>query len=203
MTVVRSMTFSRATAALAGLVLLGGGTSAVAQSQTEAVSVSFNAEVGRHCVMNAPDSVTVDLQILTSADGRLQTQFTGSSHAQPNARVDIDDLWCNAPSRLTVSAAPLSLIGPAIIGAASPEGFTRTITYDATVAGDAGQVSLRPIAGGVQSNFDSDAALSGALFLTVSNLEALDANGVQENPDLALEAGVYVGEVIVSLAVNP
>lgn len=190
-------------AGLATGLTFAASTAARAQSPTETVSVSFNAEVGRQCVMTAPDAVTVNLDVLTSADGRLQTRFTGSSHGQPNARVDIDSVWCNAPSRLTLSAAPLELIGPAIVGAVSPDGFTRTITYDATLDGDVGQFAVRPVSGGAQSSIDGDAVRSGALFLTVSNLEALDASGVQEDPELALEAGVYVGEVVVSLTVSP
>ena len=168
-----------------------------AQAQDASSTVTINGEVEEACVVGQPTEVTLALGDLTGSDGRITPALAGATAA---ASTEIETAWCNAPSTLSLNGSPMALTPTP--GYATPAGFARLVTYDATLTGWPTLLVDRPINGDAAKTVDADGAHASALLLEISALEALDAGGTAPNTTAVLEAGAYSGSVVVSVAVQ-
>lgn len=170
-----------------------------AQAQVpDAVSaVAINGDVGQACVVGEPTEATLPIGDLTGSDGRITPALAGAGSA---ATTDIQNAWCNTPSTMTLDGEPMALTAtPAY---STPAGFSRLVTYNATLSGWPEPLLVRPLVGGAIDTADADGAHTSVLQLVISSLAALDASGTAEAPTAVLEAGGYAGSVTVSVAVQ-
>lgn len=169
-----------------------------AQAQSSADStVVINGNVDKACVIGQPTTVTLAIGDMTGSDGRITAALASSNEA---VSTDIETAWCNAPSTLSLNGSPMALTPTP--GYATPAGFARLVTYDATLTGWPTLLVDRPINGDAAKTVDADGAHASALLLEISALEALDAGGTAPNTTAVLEAGAYSGSVVVSVAVQ-
>lgn len=185
-------------AALAGIAALSAP--AMAQAQDATATVLINATVDKACVLGNPDVALLPLGDLTGPNGAVDAALTGSSVV---ASATIDLAWCNAPSTLSINASPLTLQSPPPY--ATPSGFSRQVTYDATLVGWPSDLNDRPLEGDAAKTLVASQAHSApgpGLVLNISNLESLSPGGTVETPNLVLEAGLYSASVIISLSAN-
>lgn len=168
-----------------------------AQAQDSA-SITLSGEVSKTCVIGQPTEVTLNLNTMTGADGRITAALAG---AAPSASTTIDNAWCNTPSTLSLNADPMALTQTPPY--ATPAGFSRLVTYDATLKGWPGVLVDRPFIGDSAKATSALAPHAAQLTLEISALEALSAAGDAANPLAVLEAGNYSGSVVVSVSANP
>lgn len=168
-----------------------------AQAQV-ATNINLSGEVEKACVLGDPDSAELSLGDLTGDDGRIDPSLIG---AAIRAQTNIPVAWCNAPSVMTLDAAPLSLVSPPAY--ATPAGFSRLITYTANLGGWASALSDRPIIGDSAKEGPASAAhAADPLVLEISDLATLDAGGTVEQAAF-LEAGAYSATIVIGLSVAP
>ena len=185
-------------ATLAGIAAITAP--AFAQAQDASSTVSLSGTVDEACFLGSPDVETLDLDDITGPDGRLDTSLTGAAVV---ATATIADAWCNSPSILSINGAPLTLqAAPAY---ATPAGFARQTTYNATLVGWPSDLVDRPIEGDLaktQAATEARAAPTPGLVLNISDLETLAPGGTVETPELVLEAGAYSAEIVISVSLN-
>ncbi len=164
----------------------------------QSADIALDATVTQSCVLGSPAVSELDLGDLTGADGRIAASLAGAS---PSAVTTIDVAYCNTPSILSLDATPLGLeIAP---GYSTPAGFSRLITYDATLTGWPATLVDRPLVGdSAKSTTASAAHAAPALQLSISRLEALNAAGTAANATAVIEAGTYSGAIIIGVAVQ-
>lgn len=184
-----------AASAVAALALAG---TASAQSSSQTSTVNLEASVTPACVLGNPTVTELDLGDLTGPDGRIAASLAGAS---PAGVTTIDVAWCNAPSTLSLNAAPLSL--ETVPTYSTPNGFARLITYNATLTGWPSSLVDRPVVGDSAKTTDAGQAhAASALSLSISALEALNAAGTGANTLAVIEAGTYSGVVVIGVAVQ-
>ena len=182
--------------AASAAVILAAPLAAHAQSATNTINLS--GEVEKTCVLGNPDVSELNLGDLTGDDGRLDPALVG---AALSAETVIPVAWCNAPSVMTLNAAPLSLVTPP--GYATPPSFSRLVTYTATLSGWAGALSDRPVVSDSAKSVSASAAhAADPLHIGISNLATLDAAGTGE-VSAFLEAGAYSATIVIGLSVQP
>ncbi|MCC7267266.1 MAG: hypothetical protein IT546_07985 [Caulobacteraceae bacterium] len=161
-------------------------------------TITVTGEVDKACAIGQPTLVTLSLNDLTGPDGRISASLASSSVA---ASTEIENVWCNAPSTLSLDAAPMALLQPYL--PLTPPGFTRLLTYDATLTGWPSPLVDRPLIGDAAKTATADEAHAGPnLVLSISSLEALNAAGTAPNTTAVLEAGTYSGQVIIGVTVQ-
>lgn len=186
---------TRQIAILLATALLASPTAAAAQDSS---SITLSGEVPKTCVIGQPTTVTLNLNDMTGADGRITAVLAG---AAASASTTIDNAWCNTPSVLSLNADPLALSQTPPY--ATPAGFARLVTYDATLSGWPAALVDRPFVGDTAKTTSALSPHAAQLTLEISMLEALSASGEAANPLAVLEAGSYSGSVTVSVAANP
>ena len=168
-----------------------------AQAQTQTSTVNLTGDVAKACVLGDPDVAEMNLGDLTDDTGRLNAALVS---AAISASTSIPVAWCNAPSVITLNAAPMSLVTPP--GYATPTGFSRLITYTAALTGWSSALSDRPVVGDAAKSVSAPAAhAADPLGIEVSLLSTLDAGGTVENTAF-LEAGAYSATIVIGLSVN-
>ncbi len=184
--------------ALAASVAALLATPLAAHAQAANSTVTLTGEVEKACVLGDPDTAELELGDLTGDDGRLDPGLVGAGVAAFTA---IPVAWCNAPSVISLDAAPLSLVTPPAYS--SPAGFSRLITYTADLGGWFDALSDRPIIGdSAKTSPASSAHAANPLEIEISDLATLDAAGTTE-ADAFLEAGAYSATIIIGLSVQP
>lgn len=187
------------------LALVGAGVFAVpmtAQAQTAGSTVTLTANVDQACVLGQPSATELQLGDLTGPDGRLASTLTS---AAVSVSTEIPVAWCNGPSKLTVNAEPLGLVPADTPAYNTPAGFSRLITYNATLIGWPSNLTDRPYVGDSAKSLDASearAAPNPGLIVQVSSLQALNGAGTTEDANLVIEAGRYTASIVISLAVN-
>lgn len=166
-----------------------------AQAQST-VTANVGGEVEKLCDMGSPTTATLELGDLTGSDGRLLPALAGSQAMTTT----IEGAWCNTPSTLKLDGVPMGLTVVPAYGA--PAGFSRLVTYNATLTGWPSPLVYRPMPGGTAPTTDADRAHADTLLLAISNLAPLDGAGAAEAPLNVLEAGDYKGSVTVSVSVQ-
>src|SRR5690606_23865011 len=148
-----------------------------AQAQSSS-TITINGDVEKACVIGQPTLTTLNIGDMTGADGRITPALAGASVA---VSTTIDSAWCNAPSTLSLDGSPMALT-PAP-GYATPAGFARLVTYDATLTGWPTALVDRPLNGDAAKTTDASSAHAAtpSLTLEISALEALDAAGTAPN----------------------
>ena len=126
--------------AVSAIALMGLPMAAHAQSASSTVTIS--GEVEQACTLGAPAAAELHLGDIPGAAGRLAPGLAQST--------TIAVAWCNTPSEMTLAAEPLSLVTPP--GYTTPTGFSRLITYDATVGGWAEALAHRPLVGDLSNS---------------------------------------------------
>lgn len=168
-----------------------------AQAQNASATVTVNGEVTKACVIGQPASVSLALGDLTGPDGKISA---AKASASPSQSTTIETAWCNAPSTMTVNGAPLSMANPPAYQ--SPAGFSRLITYNATLNGWTEVITDIPTVGdsGTSKTAGNAYAATGpGLTLEISTLKTLNAAGTSATNDI-VEAGAYSGSVVISVA---
>lgn len=185
----------RTTFAASIVVLLAAPLAAQAQVGT---SFTVTGQVEKACVLGDPDVAELSLGDLTGDDGRIDASLIG---AAISAQTNIPVAWCNAPSVMTLDAAPLSLVSPPLY--ATPASFSRLITYTANLDGWASPLSDRPFVGdNAKAGAAAAAYAADPLVIEISDLATLDAGGTVEQ-DAFLEAGAYSATIVIGLSVAP
>lgn len=188
-----SMTRNFITSSLAA-VFLASPALAVAQDATRTVTI--NGEVEAACTLGAPASALLNFGTLTGPDGRLTPALLS---AAVSAETEIENAWCNTPSSLTLTASPLTLTQ--VPAYSSPVGFSRTITYNATLTDWSAPIVNRPITPGNAVTINAAGPVAAdPLGIEFSQLTGL-VNG-SENVGAYIEAGNYSATVQITLAVN-
>lgn len=176
--------------AVSAIALMGLPMSAHAQATS---TVTITGEVEEACTLGAPTLTELNLGDITGADGRLAPGLTQST--------TINVAWCNTPSEMTLAAEPLSLVTPP--GYTTPTGFSRLITYDATIGGWAEALAHRPLAGDLSNSVAASTAWAAdPLQISISSLATLNSDGSAEAPTAFVEAGEYSATVTISLAIQ-
>jgi hypothetical protein len=171
---------------------------ALAQSSTASSTVTLTSDVDKVCAIGQPTQVTLSLDDLTGPDGRVSAALASSAVA---ASTEIENVWCNAPSILSLNAAPMALLQPFM--PLTPPGFTRLLTYDATLTGWPAPLVDRPLVGDTPKTTTADHAQVGPnLVLSISSLEALNAAGTAANTNAVLESGTYSGQITIGVTVQ-
>ena len=86
---------------------------------------------------------------------------------------------------------------------ATPTGFSRLITYDATVGGWAEALAHRPLVGDLSNSVTASTPWAAdPLEISISSLATLNADGCAEAPTAVVEAGEYTATVTISLAIQ-
>lgn len=169
-----------------------------AHAQSASNTINLSGEVEKTCVLGNPDVSELNLGDLTGDDGKLDPALIG---AALSAETVIPVAWCNAPSVMTLDAAPLSLVTPPAY--ATPASFSRLITYTATLGGWAAPLSDRPVLSDSAKAVSAPAAhAADPLHIGISNLATLDAAGAGE-VSAFLEAGAYSATIVIGLSVQP
>lgn len=181
--------------ALTASAALAAPVAAQAQSSGE-VTANIGGEVVKACDMGSPTTATLEIGDLTGSDGRLLPALAGSQ----TFSTTIEGAWCNTPSTLKLDGVPMGLTVVPAYGA--PAGFSRLLTYNATLTGWPAPLVYRPMPGGTAPTTDADGARAETLLLAISNLAPLDGTGAAEAPTNVLEAGAYAGSVTVSVSVQ-
>lgn len=165
----------------------------VAQAQVNS-SVTVTTTVNEACSVGNPSVTSLDFLDLTGSDGLVNPGLAAKE-------VVISTAWCNTPGTLKLSADPLRLENPPLW--ATPQGFARTVTYDANLTGWTEALFVRPLADDTEVEAAATAAAYAAaqLTLTVGGLAAVNGAGA-ESTTAVLEAGAYKGNVTVSVAVD-
>lgn len=177
--------------AVSAIALMGLPMAAHAQSASSTVTIS--GEVEQACTLGAPSAAELNLGDITGADGRLAPGLAQST--------TIAVAWCNTPSEMTLAAEPLSLVTPP--GYTTPTGFSRLITYDATLTGWPASLVDRPVVGDAAKTTQAAAAHAASeLELSISRLEALNAAGSGANSTAVIEAGTYTGAIVIGITVQ-
>ena len=183
---------------LAAAIVATAPAAAFAQSASQQSTIALEANVDQACVLGNPSVAELSLGDLTGPDGRIAAALAGAS---PAGVATIDVAWCNAPSTLSLDAAPLSL--DVVPGYATPTGFSRLITYDATLTGWPASLVDRPVVGDAAKTTQAAAAhAASALELSISRLEALNAAGSGANSTAVIEAGTYTGAIVIGITVQ-
>ena len=177
--------------AVSAIALMGLPMAAHAQSASSTVTIS--GEVEQACTLGAHSAAELNLGDITGADGRLAPGLAQST--------TIAVAWCNTPSEMTLAAEPLSLVTPP--GYTTPTGFSRLITYDATVGGWAEALAHRPLVGDLSNSVTASTPWAAdPLEISISSLATLNADGSAEAPTAFVEAGEYTATVTISLAIQ-
>lgn len=183
--------------AMTAAAALAAPMAAQAQSSTAASTANLGGTIEKACVIGSPTLATLPIGDLTGSDGRITPALSGGV---PAATTDIQNAWCNTPSTMTLDGEPMALT--ATPGYATPNGFSRLVTYNATLSGWPDPLVDRPLVGSDVVTTEADAAHTAVLQLVISNLAALDAAGTAEAPTNVLEAGGYAGSVTVAVSVQ-
>lgn len=170
---------------------------AAAQAQTATSTANFGGTIEKACVIGDPSSVLLTIGDMTGSDGRITSTLAGSTAA---ATTDIQNAWCNTPSTMTLDGEPMALTDTP--GYSTPSGFSRLVTYNATLSGWPTDLVDRPLVGSGVQTTTADNAHAAVLQLVISNLAALNAAGAAEAPTNVLEAGGYAGSVTVAVSVQ-
>lgn len=182
--------------AVSAAALLATPLAAHAQSATNTINLS--AEVEEACVLGDPDVAELNLGDLTGPDGRLSADKIS---AAVSGQTSIPVAWCNAPSVLSLDAAPLSLVTPPAYS--TPASFSRLVTYTAALTGWSSALSDRPIIGDAAKTVSAPGAHAATpLGIEISTLATLNAAGSAEESAF-LEAGAYSATIVISLSVQP
>jgi hypothetical protein len=166
-----------------------------AQAQST-VTAAVGGTVIKGCDMGDPTVATLEIGDLTGTDGRLLPALAGSQQFTTT----IEGAWCNAPSTLKLDGVPMGLTVVPSYGA--PSGFSRLVTYNATLTGWPDSLVYRPKLNTTAVTTGAVGARAASLLLAISNLAPLDAAGTVETPTNVLEAGSYAGSVTVSVSVQ-
>ncbi len=172
---------------------------AAGQAQAQ-VTITLNGSVDQICVLGAPDQVAVNIGDMTDNTGKLKVELTGSDASSAPVSVEIDDAFCNTPSILSVEADALALQNAPSYG--TPAGFSRAVTFDASVDGWPSNIVYRPAVHTIPSTSTAAEARASALEIKAFDLETLNGAGTAESPNLILEAGDYSGAISLTLGVN-
>lgn len=168
------------------------------QAQDAYSTVTLRATVGEACSLGDLDTTTLNLGDLTGPDGRLGPALVSTN---VSAAAVFGTAWCNGPSTLKIDASPLNLEPNPAYGISS--GFSRQLTYTATVVGWDNAVSHRPLVGDTEKTSAVTAGAIAAapnLELRISQIGTLAPGGASETPGLLLEAGDYRGVITITLA---
>ena len=190
-----SMTLTR-TLLILGAAAAALGAPAVASAQSTS-TINLNAQVDQQCMLGAPSSTTLDLGVLTGDDGRLDPAKTGAAIL---LETGIETAWCNTPSILKMEADPLTTV---ISAYATPNGFSRQLTYDAVLTGWPTPATVRPLGPGGEMSAGAGVPHAESLLLRISRLNTLNAGGVAETTGLYVEAGDYSGQITLTLTIAP
>lgn len=188
---------TRKTLFAAGAAAVMAMTPAIAMAQ-DSLTFILNGQVPQACALSAPGETVLDLQDLTGPDGRLTAALLSSATA---VQTEIPNAWCNTPSILSVDAGPLNL-GAGAPAYATPNGFSRLLTYDATLSGWPADIVHRPLVGALPTATAAANAHANTLNLTIASLQTLNAAGTAEAAGLVLEAGGYSAEIAISVTVQ-
>lgn len=175
-----------------------GALSLAATAQAQTAEIQLQGNVDDECALGAPTQTVLDLGDLTGTDGRLTPTLKSSS---VSASTTIASAWCNGPSVLSINAEPMDL--EIVPGYPSPSGFSRLITYTATVSGWPAAVVDRPVVGSGAQTTPAGQARAEELLLEISELQTLNGAGSAEADGMVLEAGTYKGTVTITLGVAP
>lgn len=172
------------------------GLPAASHAQTQSRSITINGTVGAACNVGSPTQSTVDLGVLTDSSGRLKSALSGAGIA---AETTINDAWCNTPNRITLTSSPLTLISQPTY--ASPQGFSRTVAFEAALTGWSAAVVNKALTPNNAVQADTATAYAAApLGVTFSKLSPVNGGSVVESA--YIEAGSYTATVSITLAAN-
>ncbi len=168
-----------------------------AQAQSTGTSTAnVGGLVEKACDIGSPSTTTLEIGDLTGADGRLLPALAGSQQIT----TAIEGAWCNTPSIMKLDGVPMGLTDVPTYG--TPAGFSRLLTYNATLTGWPAPLVYRPMTNTTAPETDAAGAREASLLLAISNLAPLNAGGTAEAPTNVLEAGAYTGSVTVSVTVQ-
>ena len=151
-------------------------------------TINVNSEVNAFCANFAAAPAALDLGELSGANGFVVSTFAGET-----VREVATDYYCNAPSKVTLKAVPLT--HTTITTVADASSFSNRVDYDASLTWGP------DVSGSVSSTLaDGDDILAavatvGDLTVTISNPN-VDGN---RRPI----AGAYAGAVELTVALNP
>ncbi|MGK6354663.1 hypothetical protein ACMGDH_05485 [Sphingomonas sp. DT-207] len=156
-------------------------------------SVDVTGTVTGRCSAATPLSGNITLGELSKTDGTVDPAFASNTGGLSRTF----SVKCNGASpRISVDAKPL--VNAAV--ASSPNGYTNTVHYTATVvataaAGSNTTVADQSIAGGATTG-----QITGRLAATANNIALTIGSGQTQESNALLEAGTYAGKVEITIA---
>jgi hypothetical protein len=169
-------------------IVLGAGVIAVpamaATSDTETMVI--NTSVPAFCSEMTVSSVPMNLGSLTGPTGQIVTDFSGATEAE---RELATSFYCNAPSKVTITAEPLLNAGVPVIGDSAS--FTNRVDYVATLTWN-----------GVQGNDSSSEVEGQEIAVGEANIGPMSVKLSQPSVvnNLRPVAGDYTGQIRLTVA---